>query len=52
MVPPRKPNKRNFPATPSFLYNRPAYAFVVTGELQPFGNSILRKGVIGENLRP
>ncbi|MFM2035333.1 MAG: hypothetical protein RL459_598, partial [Pseudomonadota bacterium] len=27
-------------------------AIVVTGELQPFGNFILRKGVIGENLRP
>ena len=31
---------------------RQAYAIVVTGELQPFGNIILRKGVIGENLRP
>jgi len=31
---------------------RTAYAYVVTGELQPFGNFILRKGVIGENLRP
>lgn len=31
---------------------RAAYAIVVTGELQPFGNVILRKGVIGENLRP
>lgn len=30
---------------------RQAYAIVVTGELQPFGNFILRKGVIGENLR-
>ena len=29
-----------------------AYAIVVTGELQPFGNFILRKGVIGEALRP
>jgi L-fucose mutarotase len=28
------------------------YAIVLTGELQPFGNFILRKGVIGENLRP
>ena len=27
-------------------------AIVVTGELQPFGNFILRKGVIGESLRP
>ena len=31
---------------------RAAYAIVVTGEKQPFGNFILRKGVIGENLRP
>ena len=31
---------------------RRAYAIVVTGELQPFGNFILRKGVICENLRP
>ena len=31
---------------------REAYAIVVTGELQPFGNFILRKGVIGEDLRP
>lgn len=30
---------------------RAAYAIVVTGEMQPFGNFILRKGVIGENLR-
>lgn len=29
-----------------------AFAIVVTGEAQPFGNFILRKGVIGENLRP
>jgi L-fucose mutarotase len=29
-----------------------AYAIVVTGETQPFGNFILRKGVIGDNLRP
>ncbi|MBP6006708.1 MAG: RbsD or FucU transport [Rhodoferax sp.] len=28
-----------------------AYAFVLTGELQPYGNFILRKGVISENLR-
>ena len=27
-------------------------AIVVTGELQPFGNFILRKGCIGETLRP
>ncbi len=30
---------------------RSAYAIVVTGEMQPFGNFILRKGVIAENLR-
>ena len=29
-----------------------AYAIVLTGEKQPFGNFILRKGVIGETLRP
>lgn len=31
---------------------RAAYAVVLTGERQPFGNFILRKGVVGENLRP
>jgi L-fucose mutarotase len=31
---------------------RGAYAIVLTGERQPFANFILRKGVIGENLRP
>ena len=31
---------------------RQAHAIVVTGELQPFGNFILRKGAIGDNLRP
>lgn len=31
---------------------RAAYAIVLTGEKQPFGNFLLRKGVIGENLRP
>ena len=30
---------------------RQAFAIVVTGELQPYGNFLLRKGVIGENLR-
>ncbi len=29
-----------------------AYAIVVTGELQPFGNFVLRKGVVGEELMP
>ena len=28
-----------------------AYAIVVTGELEPWGNFILRKGVLGEVLR-
>lgn len=31
---------------------RQAFAFVLTGEMQPFANFLLRKGVIGENLRP
>lgn len=31
---------------------RNAFAIVLTGELQPFGNFLLRKGVIGEALRP
>jgi L-fucose mutarotase len=31
---------------------RTAFAIVVTGEMQPYGNFLLRKGVIGENLRP
>ena len=31
---------------------RAACAIVLTGETQPFGNFILRKGVIGDNLRP
>ena len=31
---------------------RQAHAIVVTGELQPFANFILRKGAIGDNLRP
>jgi L-fucose mutarotase len=29
-----------------------AFAVVLTGELQPFGNFLLRKGVIGDTLRP
>jgi L-fucose mutarotase len=29
-----------------------AYAIVVTGELQPWSNFILRKGVLGQALRP
>ena len=31
---------------------RQAQAIVITGEAQPFGNFILRKGAIGDNLRP
>jgi L-fucose mutarotase len=31
---------------------RNAFAIVVTAELQPYANFLLRKGVIGENLRP
>lgn len=31
---------------------RSAFAIVVTGEPQPYGNFILRKGTIAENLRP
>lgn len=37
----------------AFYYRaRAAYAIVVTGERQPFGNFILRKGVICDTLRP
>jgi L-fucose mutarotase len=28
------------------------FAIVLTGELQPYGNFILKKGVIGETLEP
>lgn len=31
---------------------RSAFAIVLTGELQPYANFLLRKGVIGETLRP
>jgi L-fucose mutarotase len=31
---------------------RRAYAIVVTGECQPWSNFLLRKGVLGETLRP
>lgn len=31
---------------------RHAFAIVVTGELQPYGNFLLRKGVLAEPLRP
>ena len=48
------PSQRVEPVERFAFYERAraAYAIVVTGELQPFGNFILRKGVIGENLRP
>jgi L-fucose mutarotase len=31
---------------------RNAHAIVQTGELQPYANFILKKGVIGESLEP
>lgn len=31
---------------------RQAYVIVVTGELEPWGNFLLRKGVLGQPLRP
>jgi L-fucose mutarotase len=48
------PNQTVEPVERYAFYDRAraAYAIVVTGEKQPFGNFILRKGVIGENLRP
>ena len=50
-----EPTFANFEMVERFAFYeraRAAYAIVVTGEKQPFGNFILRKGVIGENLRP
>nr|WP_319565925.1 RbsD/FucU domain-containing protein [uncultured Rhodoferax sp.] len=48
------PNQSVEPVERYAFYDRAraAYAIVLTGEKQPFGNFILRKGVIGENLRP
>jgi L-fucose mutarotase len=48
------PNQKPEPLERYAFYERvrSAYAIVLTGEMQPFGNFILRKGVIGENLRP
>lgn len=48
------PNQKPEPLERYAFYERVrgAYAIVLTGEMQPFGNFILRKGVIGENLRP
>ena len=48
------PGQRPEPVERYAFYERVrgACAIVVTGELQPFGNFILRKGVIGETLRP
>jgi len=42
-------------ATERFAFyerTRRAFAIVLTGELQPYGNFILKKGVIGEALVP
>lgn len=49
-----QPGQRAQPLERYAFYDRAraAYAVVLTGERQPFGNFILRKGVIGENLRP
>jgi len=48
------PHQQAEPVERYAFYDRvqKACAIVVTGELQPFGNFILRKGVIGEMLRP
>ena len=48
------PHQQSEPVDRFAFYERVrnAYAIVVTGEMQPFGNFILRKGVIGELLRP
>jgi L-fucose mutarotase len=48
------PHQRAEPVERYAFYDqvRSVCAIVVTGELQPFGNFILHKGVIGENLRP
>ena len=48
------PHQKAEPVERYAFYDRvqKACAIVVTGELQPFGNFILRKGVIGETLRP
>jgi L-fucose mutarotase len=48
------PHQRAEPVERYAFYDqvRSVCAIVVTGELQPFGNFILRKGVIGETLRP
>lgn len=54
LTPELLPNQSAEPLERFAFYERAraAYAVVLTGEHQPFGNFILRKGVIGENLRP
>jgi L-fucose mutarotase len=54
LTPELLPNQSMEPVERYAFYDRAraAYAYVLTGEKQPFGNFILRKGVIGENLRP
>ncbi len=54
LTPELLPNQSAEPLERFAFYERAraAYAVVLTGERQPFGNFILRKGVIGENLRP
>jgi len=53
ITPQLRPSQSVEPVERFAFYERAgaAYAIVVTGEMQPFGNFILRKGVIGENLR-
>lgn len=54
LAPDLRPGQKAEPLERFAFYDRAraAYAVILTGEKQPFGNFILRKGVIGENLRP
>lgn len=54
LMPDLMPGQRAEPLDRFEFYDRArtAYAVILTGERQPFGNFILRKGVIGESLRP
>ena len=54
LTPDLMPGQRAEPLGRFEFYDRArtAYAVILTGERQPFGNFILRKGVIGESLRP
>jgi L-fucose mutarotase len=54
LAPDMLPNQSAEPLERFAFYDRArtAFAIVITGECQPFANFILRKGVIGENLRP